>query len=98
MSRPRSHMTWVRCALVLSLVLSACATRPTVSPRTLSPDQQRGLLQDLPVFSFSGRVKVTGQAVMPSVKWEQQRDVTKVKLSGPVGAGGMQFEYRRGQL
>jgi outer membrane lipoprotein LolB len=81
---------------MLSLALAACATRPVQSP-PLSADQQRNLLQDLAAFSFTGRVAITGQDPIPSLQWQQQRDVAKVKLAGPLGAG-MQVEYSPGSL
>ncbi len=35
---------------------------------------------------------------MPSVNWEQQRDVTKVRLSSLLGTGGVQLEYSPARL
>jgi outer membrane lipoprotein LolB len=87
-----------RIALVSCLILSACAIRPTVTTQSLSADQQHSVLRDLSVFSFTGRVAVTGQDSIPSMKWEQQRDATRVKLSAPIGLGSMQFDYSPGRL
>lgn len=66
----------------------------------LDPVQQRQLLQELPRFSLNGRVRLNAgeQSVMPSVNWEQQRDVTKVRLSSLLGTGGVQLEYSPARL
>ncbi|MEO8314017.1 MAG: lipoprotein insertase outer membrane protein LolB [Pseudomonadota bacterium] len=98
MSRPRSQLWWGRLALVVSLLLSACATRPTVPPPSLSAENQRSLLQALTSFNFTGRVAITGQDPVPSMKWEQQDDATRITFSAPLGLGSLQVEYRPGRL
>ncbi|MEO6187002.1 MAG: lipoprotein insertase outer membrane protein LolB [Steroidobacteraceae bacterium] len=77
------------------LVLAACVTTPPASKRTLDAAQQHSLLQELTTFSLTGRVAVAaaGQGSTPSVEWRQQRDVSRVKLSGPLGVGSLQLEY-----
>jgi outer membrane lipoprotein LolB len=97
MSRLRSHTPWRCLALVLSLVLSACATRPVAAPRSLDVERQRSLLLQLEDFSFAGRVAISGQDGVPSMQWEQRGDATRVKLSGLIGSG-MQVDYSPGQL
>ncbi len=80
--------------LLLSVMLAGCATAPR--PKIpLDSAQQRELLQGLSRFSLTGRVRVrAGEAsVMPSVSWQQEREVAKVKLSGLLGIGGVQLEY-----
>jgi outer membrane lipoprotein LolB len=88
------HLVWL-----LSVVLAGCATTPRPM-LVLDPVQQRQLLQELPRFSLNGRVRVNAgeQSVMPSVNWEQQRDVTKVRLSSLLGTGGVQLEYSPARL
>jgi outer membrane lipoprotein LolB len=84
-----------RLAWVLSAVLAGCATTPRAPLPPLDAQQQRSLLQDLAVFSFSGKavVAMADQGATPSVEWRQQRDVARVKLTGPLGVGSMQLEY-----
>jgi len=78
-------------------MLAACATTPP-SSQPIDATQQRELLQGLVAFSFTARVAITGQDPIPSMQWQQQRDATTVKLNGPLGVGGLQFQYSPGRL
>jgi outer membrane lipoprotein LolB len=91
----------LHCALgALLLALTACVTTPTAPPRALDAAGQRSLLRGLEAFSLSGRVAVAaaGQGSTPSVEWRQQRDLSTVKLSGPLGVGSLQLEYSEHSL
>ena len=82
------------------LALAACVTTPPAPKRTLDAAQRHSLLQDLGAFSLTGRVAVAaaGQGSTPSVEWRQQRDLSRVKLSGPLGVGSLQLEYSADSL
>ncbi len=45
-----------------------------------------------------GVVTPDAQGFNASMDWRQQRDETKLKLSGPLGAGGLQVDYSPLQL
>jgi outer membrane lipoprotein LolB len=66
----------------------------------LSAAQQRSLLEELADFSFSGKVVVAmaDQGATPAVEWRQQRDIARVKFTGPLGVGSMQLEYSPDRL
>lgn len=79
----------------LCVVLAGCATRP-LQQRPLDAAAQQAVLLQLQGFSLAGRAALpTGSA---SVDWQQQADVSKVKLSGPLGVGSLQLEYSGSQL
>lgn len=84
----------------LLLALAACATTPPAVKHTLDAAEQHALLQGIADFSLTGRVAVAaaGQGSTPAVEWRQQRDVAKVKFSGPLGVGSVQLEYSPGSL
>src|SRR5687767_5400983 len=92
MPRLRSHMWWGRLALVLSVVLTGCATQPSVRP-PLDAAQQTDRLLQLTSFSLEGKVGVAPQGFSGSVNWQQQQSLAALKLSGPFGSGSMQLEY-----
>jgi outer membrane lipoprotein LolB len=85
-------MWWGRLALVLSVVLTGCATQPPVRP-PLDAAQQTDRLLQLTSFSLEGKVGVAPQGFSGSVNWQQQQSLATLKLSGPFGSGSMQLEY-----
>jgi outer membrane lipoprotein LolB len=88
--RRRWCLPWVLC-----VVLAGCATTQPQRPPLDAAGQQAVLLQ-LQDFSLAGRAALpTGSA---SVDWQQQADVSKVKLSGPLGVGSLQLEYSAARL
>ena len=94
-------LRWWRPAVVFSLVLAGCATTMPPPRPPLTAGQQRELLLQLSGFSLSGRVGVKTSAqegFNAGLDWQQQQDLAKVKLSGPLGAGSLQLEYGPQQL
>lgn len=91
-------MRWLVGALLLAL--AACVTTPPAVRRTLDAAEQHSLLQELQTFSLTGRVAVAaaGQGSTPSVEWQQQRELSRVKLSGPLGVGSLQLDYSADSL
>jgi outer membrane lipoprotein LolB len=96
---PSRHWRRLSGAVLLVLV-AACATTPPAPRHALDATERHNLLQDLDAFSLTGRVAVAaaGQGSTPAVEWRQQRDVSRVKLSGPLGVGSLQLEYSPGSL
>jgi outer membrane lipoprotein LolB len=85
-------MWWGRLALVLSVVLTGCATTPPAR-QPLDTAQQTDRLLQLMSFSLEGKVSVAPQGFSGSVNWQQQQSLAALKLSGPFGSGSMQLEY-----
>jgi outer membrane lipoprotein LolB len=89
-----------RLAWALPALLAGCAVTPTTPLQPLTAEQQRSFLHGLPGFSFSGRVAVAtaDQGSTPSVEWRQQREDSRVRLTGPLGAGSLQIDFSPQQL
>lgn len=98
MSLSRKRMRWRGFAWVLLIALAGCATTPRQPLQALDAEQQRNLLQNTKVFSFAGRVAISGQDSTHTLEWRQQRDESTVKLVGFLGMGSLQMEFRPGRL
>jgi outer membrane lipoprotein LolB len=101
MPRPGNRPRCWQLAGVLVLALAGCVTTPRLPEVPLDPAQQRAVLRDLAQFSLAGRVGVVTPDAMgfnASMDWRQQRDDTKLKLSGPLGAGSLHVAYSPAQL
>ncbi len=79
------------CALLL---VAGCVTT-RVSHVPLSGPAQIQLLQNLPGFRLKGRagVKAGEDGFNASLSWRQRGTVADLKLSGPLGAGGVKVTY-----
>lgn len=93
-------LTTSRLAAVAALaLLAACATAP--APRTVLPvAAQEQLLRDLQQFSARGTVSVQAgdKAEIINLEWQQQADASRVRLSGPFGAGALTVDWSPGML
>ena len=75
------------------LIVTACSISPPASPDWEARKQQVSALED---WEFKGRMAVkvadnpdaSGQL---NVLWEQSEDVSRVRLSGPFGAGAWEL-------
>jgi outer membrane lipoprotein LolB len=88
---------WRRCcAGLVALALGACVATPLKPVSLLDAPAQRQLLQALPGFAMDGRVAVAAgtEGFNATLDWNQQLDVSTVKLSGPLGAGSLQLQWR----
>jgi outer membrane lipoprotein LolB len=85
--------------LCTAIVLAACVTtRLPREPLTIA--QQRDALQSLQRYTMQGRVAVSGVAngFNANTAWQQQSGQSRLRLSGPLGAGAMEIHYADGQL
>ncbi|MBR9884114.1 MAG: outer membrane lipoprotein LolB [Oceanospirillales bacterium] len=75
--------------LLAALLLSACSTLP---PPSQAPEGSlRGSLGDDWQFEGKAGIRQGEHANSANVDWEQQGDHFDIRLSGPLGQGGMQI-------
>jgi outer membrane lipoprotein LolB len=81
-------------AAACCLLLAGCATT-RVSHAPLTAAAQEALLRDLPGFRLEGRVgvRVGEEAFKASVSWRQIAAESRLRLSSPLGVGGMTLVY-----
>ena len=80
--------------LAVSLLCSACATRPGGELPTLDSWQTRQqVLGELPNWSFAGRIAVSDgdDGFNGNLSWQQRRDYFDARVSGPLGAGAVRI-------
>lgn len=92
------HAEVMRRSLLLCcglLLLAACASTPRVSQAPLDVQAQEALLRELPGFHLQGRSAITAGAErsQPGLDWRQRAAESRLKLSGPLGAGGVTLVY-----
>jgi outer membrane lipoprotein LolB len=86
--------------LALVLVLTACQTIPVSPAPSVSWSVRRPALQTLSRFGFNGRVAVAvgNQGFNAGLRWTQAAAVTRLALTGPLGAGGVEVTATGGEL
>jgi outer membrane lipoprotein LolB len=91
------HRSLLLCCGVL--LLAGCATT-RVSQVLLGAPEQEALLRDLPGFRLQGRaaIKAGEEGSQPALDWRQQAAESRLKLSGPLGTGGLTLVYSPQQL
>ena len=101
----RSNFSHVRggiaCAgLVLVLALAGCQTVPVPSAPSVAWSVRRPALQTLGRFGLNGRVAVAvgNQGFNAGLRWNQSGAVTRLALTGPLGAGGVRVTEDAGNL
>jgi outer membrane lipoprotein LolB len=74
----------------LSLLLSACSVVP-IEPGGYYSRAERLHLYELKQWAFDGRLAVSGHndSWSANISWEHEPGEEKIKLSGPLGQGGM---------
>lgn len=77
--------------LSLSLSLAGCATTARAPLPALDWDARTGVVQALPSWRMSGRVAIAvgAEGGSASVDWYQAGETADIRLSGPLGAGGL---------
>jgi outer membrane lipoprotein LolB len=85
--------------LACLLLLAGCATQK-VSREPMAADAQLQFVSALPGFRLDGRTSVQAgeEGFQASVSWQQRSAETRVKLSGPLGTGGLTVTYAPGSL
>jgi outer membrane lipoprotein LolB len=91
-------------ALLLALMLAACASAPSVAP--VDWEQQQARLAALDHFTASGKIALRSadQAESGSLLWQQAGNATHIRLAGPMGlaattvdSDGEVLELRQGE-
>jgi len=78
--------------VALALALAGCQTAPVAPAPTTAWSVRRPTLQNLDKFDLHGRVAVAvaNQGFNAAIRWAQSGAVTRLALSGPLGAGGVE--------
>ncbi len=79
-------------ALTIALALGGCQTVPVAPAPTVAWSVRRPALQNLNRFGLNGRVAVAvgKQGFNAGLRWTQSGAVTRLALTGPLGAGGVE--------
>jgi outer membrane lipoprotein LolB len=85
--------------LAAALLTAGCVSSPSRRP-LLTPQAQEALLREAAGFSLRGRtaVKAGTESVTASLQWRQRSLESRVRLSGPLGAGTMIVTWNPGTL
>ena len=73
--------------LVVLITLSACASQNTRTPAPLNWSQHSAKLQQLEIWTASGKIalRTAQQSESATLQWQQQAHNTHLNLSGPMG-------------
>lgn len=95
---PRRGILWAGTALVL--MLAGCQTVPVAPAPTVAWSVRRPALQTLERFGLNGRVAVAvgNQGFDAGIRWAQSGAMTRLTLTGPLGAGGVEVTAKGGDL
>ena len=79
--------------LALVFVVDGCQTVPVAPAPAQAWNVRRPALQNLSRFGLNGRVAVAvgSQGFNAGLRWTQSAAVTHLTLTGPLGAGGVDF-------
>jgi len=85
--------------LAVALATGCVAPRGTVAP-PLSAQARQDALTSLSRFSFDGRAAISlgDRGTQASLSWAQQGGDSRLRLSGPFGAGAMRVTLEDGEL
>lgn len=86
--------------LALALALAGCQTVPVSPAPSVAWSVRRPTLQNLSRFGLNGRVAVAvgSQGFNAGLRWQQSGAVTRLALTGPLGAGGVEVTADAGHL
>lgn len=78
--------------VALTLGLAGCQTVPVAPAPTVAWSVRRPTLQNLDQYGLDGRVAVAvgNQGFNAGIRWAQSGALTRLTLTGPLGAGGVQ--------
>jgi outer membrane lipoprotein LolB len=90
----------VLAGLALALALAGCQTVPVSPAPRVAWSVRRPVLQTLSRFGLNGRVAVAvgNQGFNAGLRWTQAAAVTRIALTGPLGAGGVEVTADGGDL
>ena len=102
MRLPRAGRVLAGLAIILALgwALTACQTVPVSPAPSVAWSVRRPALQSLGRFGLSGRVAVAvgKQGFNAGLRWSQSGALTRLALTGPLGAGGVEVTADGGDL
>jgi outer membrane lipoprotein LolB len=86
--------------LALALALAGCQTVPVAPAPAVAWSVRRPALQNLERFGLEGRVAVAvgKQGFNAGLRWTQSAALTRLALTGPLGAGGVEVTADGGEL
>ncbi len=84
-----SRQLRVAAIVLVSLVVIGCASQPTTGPTFTSWQQQRPALLAVKAWQAEGKINLRSavQSESASLDWDQDDQVSELRLSGPWGAG-----------
>lgn len=90
----------VSAGLAFALVLAGCQTVPVAPAPSVAWTVRRPALQHLDRFGLNGRVAVAvgKQGFNAGLRWNQSGALTRLALTGPLGAGGVEVTAEGGDL
>lgn len=90
----------VSAGLAFTLVLAGCQTVPVAPAPSVAWTVRRPALQHLDRFGLNGRVAVAvgKQGFNAGLRWNQSGALTRLALTGPLGAGGVEVTAEGGDL
>lgn len=90
----------VLAGIALALALAGCQTAPVAPAPAIAWSVRRPVLQTLGRFGLDGRVAVAvgDQGFNAGLRWAQSGPVTRLALTGPLGAGGVEVTADGGSL
>jgi outer membrane lipoprotein LolB len=82
----------VLAGVVMTVALLGCQTVPVAPAPTVAWSVRRPTLQNLDRFGLNGRVAVAvgNQGFNAGIRWAQSGAVSRLALTGPLGAGGVE--------
>jgi outer membrane lipoprotein LolB len=97
---PHVSAALVWAGLAVALTLGGCQTVPVPSAPSVAWSVRRPALQRLDRFGLNGRVAVAvgKQGFNAGLRWTQAGAVTRLALTGPFGAGGVEVTSDSGDL
>lgn len=78
--------------VILAFMVTGCQTAPVAPAPNVAWSVRMPTLQHLDRFGLHGRVAVAvgSQGFNAGIRWRQAGDVTRLALTGPLGAGGVE--------
>jgi len=87
-------------ACAAAVLAAACVSVPRHEAAPMPWPERRAALQADDTFALNGRVALSapGAGVNASLRWQQEGDVSRLSLDGPLGVGGAEVELHGDRL